>query len=610
MSPGALPSFSRLSPISSSIFTGNAFHPTPESIPPPNVNLTLPVPPGLPVNIHPLVDQILAQPSLLFDSHTFQNPLDFLLRGAQIYPDKLALVHPDVPQPVFYTYAVWAQRVQNFAYALLKSGIQPGDTIAVIAPNSPMIADAMQGVIGARAIITTINTRLTKSEVDYILQHSGAKLLFVDHEYAHLVKDAKIPVIISQDTGRPGDPYEEFLSAGRKFSRERGWQGLEMDADENKAVCLNYTSGTTGRPKGVLTTLRGTYLAAIANAFEAQMDKNSTYLWILPMFHAAGWTFPWSATFAFSTQITLRTVDYTLIWKHLLHSNVTHYCGAPTIQIGVVNHPHAERLNHPVRAIIAGAAPTAHLLSELEKTGITPVHVYGLTYTYGPFTRNYPQPSWAALPLDERAKLSARQGHAFATSYPLRVVYPLADAAPGTPAGTLVDVPKDGKTVGEIVARGNIVMHGYFRDADATSRAFEGGYFHSGDLAVWHPDGSIAIQDRSKDIIISGGENASTLAIEQELASHPDVLEVSVVGRPHPKWGERPMAFVILHAESAKRWAAKHADFARDLKRHAKDRLPGFATPEWIVVVEELPKTSTGKILKTTLRKRAASAKL
>ncbi|KAI0257390.1 acetyl-CoA synthetase-like protein [Lactifluus subvellereus] len=574
------------------MFFGSAFaefHPSPTlaSIPPPDAHLILNTPPGLPVNFHPL------------------NPLEFLLRAAQIYPDKLALAHPDVQFPAFYTYSVWAQRVQNFSYGLLQAGIRPGDRIAVLAPNSPMVADALQGVIGARAIVATINTRLTKHEIDYILAHSGAKLIFVDHELRHLVRDAKARIIVCNDTGRAGDPYEDFLTAGRSYSQEKGWAGLEMDSDEIKPLSLNYTSGTTGRPKGVLTTLRGTYLASIANAFETQMNKESTYLWVLPMFHAAGWTFPWSIPFSFATQITLRTVDYSLIWKHFLGSRVTHYCGAPTVQIAITNHTSARQLPHPIKTIIAGAAPTAHLLAQLESKGFQPVHVYGLTETYGPFTRNYPQPSWSALPLSERAKLSARQGHAFATSSPLRVVYP-----PKSPGDKLADVPHDGKTVGEIVVRGNIVMQGYFQDPAATARAFDGGYFHSGDLAVWHPDGSVQIQDRIKDIIISGGENASSLAIEQELANHPDVLEVSVVGREHPTWGERPMAYVILHAESAKRWAGKHAQFSSALKAHARERLPGFATPEWVVVVEELPKTSTGKIMKTVLRKWAASAKL
>ncbi|TFY83397.1 hypothetical protein EWM64_g608 [Hericium alpestre] len=553
-----------------------AFRPTQESIPPSNAELTLRIPDGVHINLHPL-----------------------------IYPNKLALAHADVPHPVFYTYAVWAQRVQNLAYALIHAGIEPGDRIAVIAPNSPMIADALQAVCAARCILTTINIRLTKQEVDYILEHSGAKILFVDHEYVHLAKGAKAKVIVCRDTGLPSDPYEQFLSSGRHLSRERGWGGLVMDADENKPCSLNYTSGTTGRPKGVLTTLRGTYLAAVANAYETQMDRYSSYLWVLPMFHAAGWTYPWACTFAFATQVTIRTVDAGLIWKHLLHSRVTHYCGAPTVEIAIVNHPDARSLGHPVTAIIAGAAPTAHLISELEKKGIKPVHVYGLTETYGPITRGYPQDSWANLPPEERNKLAARQGHAFATSHPTRVVYPPGDHPSHASPDILVDVPKDGKTIGEIAMAGNIVTSGYYKDPEATKRAFRGGWFSSGDLAVWYPDGSIAIQDRSKDIIISGGENASSLAIEQELATYPDILEVSVVAREHPKWGERPMAFVQLRPEAVKKWAGRHKEFAASLQEHVKERLPGFARPEWVTIVDELPKTSTGKILKTSLRRMA-----
>ncbi|KAI0307967.1 hypothetical protein B0F90DRAFT_1813320 [Multifurca ochricompacta] len=578
------------------------FRPTPASIPPSNAHLTLHISSDLPVNFHPL------------------NPLEFLLRAAQIYPDRLALLHPDVQFPVFYTYSVWAQRVQNFAYGLLRAGIQPGDRIAVLAPNSPMIADALQGVIGARAIVTTINTRLTKDEIDYILTHSGARLIFVDHDYKHLVSGATAPIIVSDDTGRPDDPYEGFLTAGRVYSQEKGWAGLEIDSDENKPLSLNYTSGTTGRPKG-------TYLAAVANAFETQMSKESTYLWwaatllldiiiwivlfhrILPMFHAAGWTFPWSITFSFATQA---------VSDHLANSRLLFDLEAflELRSNTLLWSSYSADRNHEPSKRKAAAAPNqddhcwccTHRSApcSAEVQGFQPVHVYGLTETYGPFTRNYPQSSWFGLSPSERAKLSARQGHAFATSAPLRVVRPTT-----SPGDKLVDVPRDGKTVGEIVARGNIVMQGYFQDPEATARAFEGGYFHSGDLAVWHPDGSVQIQDRSKDIIISGGENASSLAIEQELASHPDVLEVSVVGREHPKWGERPMAFVILHAGSAERWAGNHKGFSSALKAHARKRLPGFATPEWIAIVEELPKTSTGKIMKTVLRKRAAaSAKL
>jgi len=324
------------------------------------------------------------------------------------------------------------------------------------------------------------------------------------------------------------------------------------------------------------------------------------------MFHASGWTYPWAVTLASALQITLRTVSYPLIWKHLLHSGVTHYCGAPTVQIGLVNAPQARVLDTPVVAIIAGSAPTAHLLGELEKRNIRPVHVYGLTETYGPFTRCYDQPAWVSLSPDDRARRMARQGLAFATSDEARVVYPTQEGEDPYAGAELVDVPKDGKTVGEVVVRGNIVMKEYFRDPEATRKAFRGGHFGTGDLAVWYPDGYVSVQDRSKDIIISGGENASSLAIEQELASHPDILEVAVVARPHPRWGERAMAFVILHPQRASKWIGRNTDFEEELKKHARTRLPGFACPEWVAVVDDLPKTSTGKIQKVVLRKAVA----
>ncbi|THU86530.1 acetyl-CoA synthetase-like protein [Dendrothele bispora CBS 962.96] len=568
-----------------------SFKPTPESIPPPNAVLKLSVPPGIPVHIHPL------------------NPLTFLLRASQIYPDKLALSAPEGPNPAFYSYAVWCvtQRVQNFAYALKKVGIKPGETVAVIAPNCPMIADALQGGLAARVILCPINTRLQHHEVEYILEHSQTRLILIDHEYLHLIKGTKIPFIVSNDTGRVGgDPYEVFLSEGRRFSRERGWEGLDVEGDENQGCLLCYTSGTTGRPKGVLTTLRGSYLAAIGNASDARMSSSSIYLWLLPMFHAAGWTYPWAITFCLASQITLRTVDFTKIWKHFLGSGVSCYCAAPTVQIGIINDPAARKPPQRISAIIAGAAPTAHLIGSLEKVGIEPVHVYGLTETYGPFTRSYTHPSWATMSLEERSKKMARQGHAFSTAAEVRVKQEKEEEEEGEER--LVDVPKDGKTMGEIVTRGNLVMREYFRDPEATAKAFRGGYFRSGDLAVWYPDGAVAIMDRSKDIIISGGENASSLAIEQELASHPHVLEVSVVARSHPKWGERPMAFVTLHPQHVAKWRGEKGEkeFGEDLKKHARKRLPGFACPEWVRVVGELPKTSTGKILKTELRKVVA----
>ncbi|KAF5356043.1 hypothetical protein D9756_003900 [Leucocoprinus leucothites] len=580
------------------------FTPTPASIPPSNVVYRLKDSPNASVNSHPL------------------NPLDFILRAAQIYPDKVALVHPNVEYPVQYTFAVWAQRIQNLAYALIRAGVKPGDRVAVIAPNSPLIADAHHGVIAARAVLTPINTRLKPSEVAYILEHSGSSIILVDYEYTHLIPPGtRVPVIVSKDTGRADDPYETLLAEGRRFSEEKSWGGLVAEPDENAGAVLCYTSGTTGRPKGVITTLRGeyvelslllltevastglgSYLAAIANAFECQ---------ILPMFHAAGWTFPWSNVFAFAKQarFSLKLFSYSFLnvttedhaQDRKLHADMEPLPPFRRDTLLRSTYSPTRRLPQNVTAVIAGAAPTAHLIAELENIGFKPVHVYGLTsVTYGPFTRNYDQPHWENLSLEERARLMARQGQAFATALGVRVVLPPADDDKNP---VLRDVPRDGKTVGEIVTRGNIVMKEYFRDPEATRKAFHGGYFRSGDLAVMHPDGTIAVVDRSKDIIISGGENASSLAIELELASHPHVLEVCAVARPHPKWGERPMAFVILHPQHANKWAGRHHEFAKDLKEHARTRLPGFACPEWVEVVPELPKTSTGKILKTELRK-------
>ncbi|EJU01917.1 AMP-dependent synthetase and ligase [Dacryopinax primogenitus] len=558
------------------------FAPTAASIPPKDVNYRRPMAKNQPV------------------WHTPLDPVNFLLRAALIYPKKVALAHLDVPYPVSYTYDVWAQRIQNLAYALIESGIKPGDRVAVIAPNCPMMADAHHAILAARGIITPLNYRLTKGEIQYILEHSGAKLILCDHEFTHLLPENHAPVIISQDTGRVGDPYEDFLARGRRFSQERGWSGLPIEPDENAGSCLCYTSGTTGRPKGVLTTYRGSYLAAVANAYETKMDLYSIYLWTLPMFHACGWTYPWAITFSFASQVTLRTVNYDLIWKNFKNSRISHYCAAPTVQIGIVNARHASYVEQPLRAIIAGAAPTAHLIGSLEKIGISVSHVYGLTETYGPFTISYDRPEYKTLTVDERSVFFARQGHSFATADEIRVIQHDNDSK------DLVDIPKDGVVLGEITARGNVVMKEYFRDPKATAEAFKGGYFHSGDLAIWHPDGSIAVQDRSKDLIISGGENASSLAIEQVLSKFPPVLEATVVARPHEKWGERPMAFVILHSHEEGKWKGKDKEFEIELKKFARQSLPGFAVPEWVAIVKELPKTSTGKIQKNILRQRLA----
>nr|GAT47859.1 amp-binding domain [Mycena chlorophos] len=580
------------------------FQATPASIPPPNARLALPDPNGPDARpwLHPL------------------NPLQFILRAAEIYPNKIALVD----DKVVYDFKTWCQRTQNLAYALTQAGIKPGDRVAVIAPNCPMAADTFYGVLAVRGILCLINTRLKPSDVAYILDHSGAKIILIDHEFTHLLpNNTNVPVVICKDSGKQGDPYEDFLTAGRRFSQERGWSGLVPSADENASAILCYTSGTTGRPKGVVTTLRGSYLAAVANAYESKIHSSSTYLWILPV--SAVFKSLRRTRLKCPTDVPCSWLDVSVVMRlrhgqadNHAHGRLPNYLeafsslfGAPTI--GIVNDPAARKLKHSVSAIIAGAAPTASLIGSLERIGIKPIHVYGLTETYGPFTRNYEQDTWTKMSIHERSQLMARQGHAFATAQNVRVVK--------VEGSELIDVPRDGKTIGEIVTRGNIVMkevnipihisflwpesRQYFRDPEATAKAFRGGSFNSGDLAVMFEDGTVSIVDRQKDIIISGGENISSLSVEQELSSHPDVLEATVVARAHPKWGERPHAFIILKPHISK-WHGKHDEFAHALKAHAKKRLPGFAVPEWIQVVSELPKTSTGKILKTDLRRLVA----
>lgn len=495
-------------------------------------------------------------------------------------------------------------RVCAIAYALKKRGIKRGDRVAVICPNVPMILDMIQACPAVHAIVVPLNIRLTVPEVDYILEHSGSKMLIVDHEFAHLAKNFKGEVIVSKDSGGrdPTDAYEQFIETGKYEADFVGWQGLELIDDEDAGLAICYTSGTTGRPKGVLTTFRGTYLGALGNAFSAKMDHESNYLWILPAFHALGWCFPFAVTAATSGQVCLRSVgDYSPIWESIGRDKITVYCAAPTVQIGIINHPSARPVEHDIRTLVAGAAPSAFLINTLEtKLNIKVVHVYGLTETYGPITNNVEQPEWRTeLTQEEFYKRKAMQGHAFITADECRVIRPESSAADG-----YEDVSPDGHEVGEIVMRGNIALKEYWNDPEATAKAFEGGWFHSGDLAVRMPYGMISIQDRSKDIIISGGENASSLSIEAAIYQHPDVLECAVVARPHEKYGERAHAFIILRPHTLAKWDGRPDAFAQELKDFCKPLLPGFARPEWVELTTDLPKTSTGKIQKHELRKR------
>ncbi|KAF9326945.1 hypothetical protein BG006_009686 [Podila minutissima] len=514
------------------------------------------------------------------------NPVHFLARSATVYPNKVAVVHGDRR----YTYKELNRRSVALAYALKEQfGITRGDRVAVIAPNIPAMLEAHFGIPASNAIICAINTRLAPPEVKYILQHSGAKAILVDHEYQDLVKDSPLPKVIIHDSGLPTDPYEQFLQKGLSKADTLGWSGLDQTDNEDDGVSLCYTSGTTGRPKGVLYTYRGMYLAALGNAIEAQLSLDSVHLFVVPLFHANSWIFPYAVTAIAATHVMIRKVDYDLIWKILLTENVTHMNGAPTIMIQIVHHPNAVKLLTPITCTVAGSAPTATLIAQMKELNMDICHVYGLTETYGPVTKAYRQPEWDGLKLEDRAKKLARQGHVYLVSDDVRVV-----------DSEMKDVAWDGKQVGEIVFRGNLVMKGYHDDPEATAKAFQGGWFHSGDLAVRYPDGYIAIQDRQKDIIISGGENISTLEVESCISQHPSVLEVAVVAAPSDRWGETPKAFVILKPGLPQ---DKLVDGPM-LIAYCKQNMAGFKCPSAIVIVKELPKTSTGKLQKYVLREQ------
>jgi fatty-acyl-CoA synthase len=502
-------------------------------------------------------------------------PVSFLERSASVFPDKVAVIHGQRR----YTYRQLEERVNRLASALRQAGLGKHDRVGFICPNIPAMLEAHYGVPAAGGVLVAVNIRLSSDEIGYILKHSGTKFLFVDREFEGLVKPLDlggVKVIRVDDTGGPGDPYEDFLTSGSPAPVE-SW--LE---DEEEMICINYTSGTTGRPKGVMYTARGAYLNAIGEILETTITSEARYLWTLPMFHCNGWCFTWGVTAVGATHVCLRRVDPAAIWDALDHQGVTHYNGAPTVQIGVVNHPKAHRLIRPVTVTVAGAPPSPTLLTKLKELNFRPVHVYGLTETYGPHTVCAWHTEWDALPAEEQARMAARQGQGYALFDLVRVV----DDA-------MHDVPRDGQTLGEVVMIGNNVMKGYFDQPEATAESFRGGWFHSGDIAVWHPDGYIELRDRKKDIIISGGENISTIEVEQCVAKHPAVLECAVVAVPDDKWGERPKAFVTLKPGAA----ATEAEVIEFCKQH----IAHFKAPA-SVEFGDLPKTSTGKIQKFVLR--------
>ena len=478
-------------------------------------------------------------------------------------------------------------RVYRFARALHALGVRDGERVAVLAKNESTLLEAHFAVPLAGGVLCALNTRLVASEIEYILGHCGATVAIYDAEFAPLMSGAGANVA-RICVGGDGSVRElaDLLAAASDEPLEN------PVVDEDATISINYTSGTTGQPKGVMYTHRGAYQNALAEIFHANLRSESVYLWTLPMFHCNGWCFPWAVTAAGATHVCLPKVDPVQIFDLIEREGVTHLCGAPTVLIALANHPSARTFPHPISVTTAGAPPAPTTIAQMEALGARITHVYGLTETYGPVTVCAWQTQWEALPPAERARFKARQGVGMITvgASDVRVVVP-----GGGEDGPLVDVPWDGVTPGEIVMRGNNVMKGYYADARATAKAFAGGYFHSGDIAVRHADGYIEIQDRAKDVIISGGENISTVQVEKTILEHPAVLECAVVAKPDPKWGEVPKAFVTLKAGSSANEA--------EIIAHCRARLPGFKTPKAVEFCD-LPKTSTGKIQKFVLRER------
>lgn len=525
-------------------------------------------------------------------------PLLFLERSAQIYPQKIAVIHGKLRQTWSQTY----ERCRRLASALQKHGVGLGDTVAVMLPNTPPMVEAHFGIPMAGAVLNALNTRLDAESIAFMLNHGEAKVVIVDPEFSGVMKKAL--EMAKKESGReflvidveekefdvPGEKlgkltYEQLLAEG---DPEFAWQ---VPSDEWQAICLNYTSGTTGNPKGVVYHHRGAAINAVSNVLDWDINKHPVYLWTLPMFHCNGWCFPWTIAARAGINVCLRRVDAQHIFAAIKEHGVTHYCAAPIVHNLLVNAPDELKVGVPagVKGLIAGAAPPASIIEGMEKLGFDLTHVYGLTEVYGPASVCVKQDEWNDLDISERARLNARQGVRYHMQQAIAVLDP----------ETMQPVPADGETMGEIMFKGNIAMKGYLKNEKATKEAFEGGWFHSGDLAVMNPDGYVKMKDRSKDIIISGGENISSVEVEDVLYRHPAVIAAAVVAKPDPKWGETPCAFLEIKPGMDVTPA--------DIIAHCKQHLAGFKVPKAIVFCE-LPKTSTGKIQKFELRKQAGSA--
>lgn len=517
-------------------------------------------------------------------------PLTFLERAASVFPDRTAIVHGSLRR----NYAEFYARSRRLASALAENGIGRGDTVSALLPNTPAMLECHYGVPMCGAVLHSINTRLDAAIIAFQLDHAMSKLVIVDREFMPLMQEALAlatvsPVLIQYDdpeyngsrTDADAADYEVFLTGGNP---DFAWL---MPEDEWDAISINYTSGTTGDPKGVVSHHRGAYLLAQGNALTTSMQKHAVYLWTLPMFHCNGWCFPWTLSAIVGTHVCLRQVRAEPIWNALEDEGVTHLCGAPIVMSLLISAPDEVKrdLEQQVQFFTAAAPPPESLLADMKVAGFEVTHLYGLTETYGPAVVNDWHHSWLDLPPAEQAVLKARQGVRYLPLEKLDVLDP----------ETMQPVPRDGQTMGEVMFRGNVVMKGYFRNPKATQEAFAGGWFHSGDLGVMHPDGYIQLKDRSKDIIISGGENISSIEVEEALYCHPAVAVAAVVAMPHEKWGETPCAFVEL----AK---GKQAD-AEILRSWCRGRLAPYKVPGRFVFAE-IPRTSTGKIQKFALREQ------
>ncbi|KAL8709160.1 MAG: hypothetical protein Q9220_006040 [cf. Caloplaca sp. 1 TL-2023] len=544
-----------------------------------------------------------------YNTHTL-SPTFFLPRAAAIEPEAEAIYHLTSNGKILRrSYQEAADRAKGLAYFLRKRGFR---RVGILCPNTPAFLESIFGIAAASAVNVGVNYRLKAEDITYIFEHADVDTIIVDHEFLSLLEKfieahPSIPILVDNDTdatqGELSGPFDDAILEGLDFDRKhgaKGWEGLEAQAaHEEDVIALAYTSGTTAKPKGVEFTHRGSYLAALGNVIESGLNYHSgrcRYLWTLPMFHAMGWTFPWAVTAVRGTHYCLRKIDYPAIWKLLKDEHITHYNAAPTVNILLCAAAEAERLPDPVRVTVAASPPTPALFEKMTDLNLHPVHVYGLTETYGPITKGYHMPAWEALPKTEKYHKMARQGHGFVTSLPIRVI------KTDVPEGTIVDVEKNGQEIGEIVCVGNICAKGYYKDTAATRKLFSGGVLHTGDLAVWHADGAAQILDRAKDIIISGGENISSVALESMLATHEDILEAAVVAVADSHWGERPKAFVTVPAGKE----LQGPDVIEWAKR--KSGISRFMVPREVEIVAELPKTSTGKLKKNVLRQWAKGA--